>query len=124
MSHIDIKLGNGLWAKISEEDSDIMGLGSWVAHKSKSGSYACFRGTMGGQRIRVWMHTLVMEELIGRPLTKDELVDHINGDKLDNRRSNLRIATRSQNNANKGKRKGTSSKFKGVSWDKKRNKWK
>lgn len=42
-----------------------------------------------------------------------EMVDHINGDKLDNRRANLRIATNSQNQANRRANRGTS-KFKGV----------
>lgn len=42
-----------------------------------------------------------------------EMVDHVNGDKLDNRRANLRIATNAQNQANRRAVRGTS-KFKGV----------
>jgi len=49
--------------------------------------------------------------------------DHINGNKLDNRRANLRIATRSQNNANQRKTRGTS-RYKGVCWFKQKSKWK
>lgn len=49
-------------------------------------------------------------------------VDHINHDTLDNRKSNLRLATRPQNMANQRSRKVTSI-YKGVSWDKERNKW-
>lgn len=49
--------------------------------------------------------------------------DHINGNKLDNRRQNLRVCTRSQNNLNKGKFGNKTSKFKGVGWDKNRNLW-
>lgn len=51
--------------------------------------------------------------------------DHANRDKLDNRRSNLRCATRSQNRANSKKREkeGIRSQFKGVSWTKSTSKW-
>lgn len=51
-------------------------------------------------------------------------VDHANGDTLDNRRENLRICTRSQNNMNQRKHvKDATSVYKGVAWDKDRNKW-
>jgi hypothetical protein len=55
-----------------------------------------------------------------------ESVDHRNGDGLDNRRNNLRIATQSQNGANRPKDRHTSpvtSQYKGVYWDKSRGKW-
>lgn len=50
-------------------------------------------------------------------------VDHINGIRSDNNLYNLRMATREQNNANSFKQQNTSSKYKGVCWDKNRNKW-
>ena len=53
---------------------------------------------------------------------KDLHTDHINGNPLDNRRINLRTCTNSQNNMNRHKTRG-SSKFKGVHWSKKREKW-
>lgn len=52
----------------------------------------------------------------------DMVVDHINRDKLDNTSSNLRFATGSQNSQNKEKR-GKTSQFRGVSFDKDNNKW-
>ena len=53
------------------------------------------------------------------------VVDHINHNGLDNRKANLRHATRVQNNRNRLiiKRKGASSKYKGVSWRKRKKRW-
>ena len=61
--------------------------------------------------------------MIGRELTKDEYVDHINHCATDNRRSNLRLVTNSQNMMNMRKRPGTTSRYKGVSWHKGHQKW-
>ena len=68
-----------------------------------------------GRRKTVSMH----REILG---AKDhEEVDHINGDRLDNRRSNLRVLGRSANLHNRGAY-GPSG-LKGVSWDKRKKKW-
>lgn len=65
----------------------------------------------------VYMHRLLMQPKEGFH------VDHINGNTLDNRRSNLRVCTAQQNIHNSAGRNKTSE-YKGVSWDKSRNKWK
>lgn len=54
---------------------------------------------------------------------KGYVVDHINGDRTDNRRQNLRIATYSQNGINKILQSNNTSGITGVSWDKERKKW-
>ena len=55
----------------------------------------------------------------------NEVVDHKSGNKLDNRKSNLRVCSIQQNSRNKSKqRSNTSSKYKGICWDKHSRKWK
>ena len=53
----------------------------------------------------------------------DMFIDHINRDRLNNMRSNLRIATPQQNMMNKGKQKNNTTGVIGVSWNKAREKW-
>lgn len=50
-------------------------------------------------------------------------IDHINGDRADNRWSNLRLATQRQNSANQGLRTDNTSGVKGVSWDARKKLW-
>ena len=64
-----------------------------------------------------------MGNILERKLEKNEEVDHINNNGLDNRRCNLRLATRQQQNMNRKKLKGCSSRYKGVYWAKNRKKW-
>ena len=60
--------------------------------------------------------------LMGNPVNL--VVDHKNpSNTLDNRRSNLRVATNQQNGQNKRPQKNTSSRYKGVSWEKHASKW-
>jgi hypothetical protein len=73
-----------------------------------------------GTRIceRIYLHRIIMD------CPDDKEVDHINHDTLDNRKSNLRIVSKSENQQNrKGARIGNKSGVRGVSWDEKNKDW-
>ncbi len=101
-----VELTQGKFAKIDIEDIGRVKLSCW--HYSKVG-YPCSN--------RVTLHRMIMNPPVGM------VVDHINGDKLDNRRINLRICTRTNNNQNSGCIKIKTSKYKGVCWSKGKQKW-
>ncbi len=65
----------------------------------------------------IFMHRQIMNAQPGQE------IDHINHDGLDNRKRNLRFCTHAQNMQNRRKVPNTSSKYKGVTWDKKKGKW-
>lgn len=105
-----IKLTKGKYALV--DDFNFEWLNQWKWQLSTSG-YAIRKE---GKKI-IRMHRLVN-------FTPSWLfTDHINQNKLDNRRGNLRIVTKSQNGFNRGKPKSNSSGIKGVYWDKFTNKW-
>lgn len=102
-----IRLTRGLVAICDASDAHAVNGLSWQSQVSKGGTYAKTNITMAdGKRIVVMMHTL---------LTGYEFTDHIDGDGLNNRRSNLRAATRSENNRNSRMQKNNRSGRKGVS---------
>jgi hypothetical protein len=70
-----------------------------------------------GKRTTVLLHREIMKAESGCHL------DHLNQNKLDNRKSNLRFCSPSQNNMNKGLQKNNQSKYRGVSWDNEAAKW-
>jgi hypothetical protein len=71
-----------------------------------------------------YIHREILERIIGRPLTKSDMCDHINQNPLDNRRCNIRLADRYENARNYSKCRPTkSSQYKGVFWRKSRSRW-
>jgi hypothetical protein len=70
------------------------------------------------------MHGHVIKNILKMEIPKGYVIDHIKGDRLDNRKESLRIVTRYQNACNKKKKKGTLSLYKGVTYDKRYERWK
>lgn len=104
---VEIPLRNGGKARIDARDLDLVSASKWYATGARPWIYA--GGYVKALGRQVPMHRLLMAAQPG------QVVDHINGDTLDNRRSNLRLCTNSQNlhNAVRTRRK-TSSIYKGV----------
>ncbi len=71
----------------------------------------------GGKRVTILMHRLILQPPDGM------VVDHINGNKLDNRRENIRISSQSENCQSRRMAKNNTSGFKGVSWGERSKKW-
>ena len=71
----------------------------------------------------VFIHRIVLERILERPLTKGEYPDHMDNDPLNNRRNNLRLASKSQNQMNHALRKDNTTGYKGVVYHRNANRW-
>ena len=108
------KHANGRVALVDDEDYDLVIQHRWRLRLNPSGNvYAITRTIIEGHRKDPFMHNLITG-IVG--------IDHINGDGLDNQRSNLRPASPKQNLQHKRPQGGVSE-YKGVSWHRGRNKW-
>lgn len=98
------------------DDEDFGYFNQWKWYFSSRG-YVTHSTYNKGKVGIIYMSRLIMN------VKRGEIIDHINGDKLDNRKCNLRFCTPQQNNMNRGIQKNNTSGYKGVSWNKEKNKW-
>ena len=116
----EIKLTQNKVALVDDADFEWLNKFRWSAHKDNNTFYAV-RHTPRDKNYK--QKTIKMHRLILGLLYRDrKLVDHRDGNGLNNQRDNLRICTHSENAQNKISRYGTS-RFKGVCWHKKDKKW-
>ena len=101
---------------LDPESYDLVKEYKWTSWQSSPEKPIYAVGKKSGTKKLVYLHRL----LKGFPAGK--VVDHKNGNGLDNRLKNLRVCYSGQNNMNQKKTRG-SSRFKGVSWSKTRDKW-
>ncbi len=116
-----IPLTQGKYAIVDPEDYKRLSKYKWYASKNSGTFYAarCVWDPVNKKKRTIKMH----REIINPPYPL--VVDHINHNGLDNRKANLRPATKSQNTINKPyiKQKGAHSKYLGVTWQKSIKKW-
>jgi|SRR3990167_74362 len=105
-----IQLTQGKFAIVDDQDYKNLLFCSW----SMSGNGDVQAWINGGM---ISLHRYLMGKKIGFE------IDHVNGNKLDNRRKNLRFCSRHQNSANKNKYSTNTTGFKGVTWEKQINKF-
>lgn len=102
---------------IDDIDADLKDGRNWLCSiNHRNGNYYAYRRDLGKRkdpRVLRYLHRIIIERMIGRKIRSNECVDHKNGDSLDNRRCNLRIASRSQNQSNIRKIRSKTG-FKGV----------
>ncbi len=108
-----LELTQGRVACVDDEEYEQVIRHQW--HFTKQG-YAASWVTTSGRREKVLLHRFIL------PAPANINVDHVNGNRLDCRHSNLRLATRTENARNQRKRISTS-KYKGVAWHERARKW-
>ncbi len=109
-----IALNKGAFTIVDAADYDRLMKYRWrVSEKG----YAMRTQTDKGKASGVTMHRMLLDP------PKGFMPDHINGDRLDNRRCNLRVVNALQNAQNRTKNRRSISKYKGVSWKVENNKW-
>lgn len=109
----EIPLSQGEVAIVDDENFEHLNQFKWFF--SSYGYAVAFLPMVAGKRPpQIYMHRSI--------LPGHAEIDHINGDRIDNRKSNLRPATHAENAMNSQKRLG-SSRYKGVSWCESRGLW-
>jgi hypothetical protein len=110
----EIRLTRGQVALVDDEDFEWLSRRKWSALKRSSGTgfYAVRVEQKSGRQSMVYMHRAILD----LAHLERRIADHADGNTLNNQRRNLRVATWTQNAANKfSKPDGSTSRFKGVS---------
>src|SRR4030095_14079696 len=100
-------------ALVDDEDFERVNQKKWHAVESRGAFYAAHSYYVEGKQHRVFLHRFLLGLEPGDGLQ----CDHCNGDGLDNRRANVRIATQAENNRNRRRFKTNKSGCTGVSWN-------
>jgi hypothetical protein len=113
-----IELTQGKRTMVDDEDYNELSKYKWYARKTGKKYYVLRHFYAGKKQYKhILLHRMIMN-------TPDGMcTDHINGDGLDNRKSNLRICTISENLMNRGSQKNNASGLKGAYYNKRAKNW-
>jgi hypothetical protein len=112
-----IPLSGGMVALVDDSDYESLRGRVWRTSRTDHRLYAVTDSRSRGVRTFAYMHRLIMKA------ESQEVVDHIDGDGLNNQRVNLRCCKQHQNLANSARRSDNTSGYKGVSWSAPMAKW-
>jgi hypothetical protein len=118
-----IALSGGMEALVDDEDYERLAQYRWYASRSNTKWYACRYEGSGRYRCRKGVHRPNRRIYMHRDLLDAPLVDHRDGNSLNNQRDNLRAGDKQKNAWNGVGQPGSSSRFKGVFWDGQYKKW-
>lgn len=116
----EIQLTKGYTALVDLADADLDAF-DWQCFETPNSDLVYARNSKGRQT--TLLHRAVLERILNRKLSRQEHVDHIDRNGLNCRRSNLRLATRSENMQNRKLASNNKSGYRGVSYDKVKQKW-
>lgn len=114
-----LRLTNGKYTLVDDAQYGELSQYTWMLNNSGYAYRKDYLGKIEGKYR--YKTVLIHRHIMGA--TSGKQIDHINGNRLDNRRSNLRFCSQKDNMANSRKPSTNTSGYKGVSWDKQRNKW-
>lgn len=114
-----VPLTKGKFAVVDDADYELVSRYKWTANQAGRRWYArTYAPGIDGRQRYTFMHRLIL----GFPM--GAVSDHINGNSLDNRRSNLRVCSYAENSrAFRQPKAHKTSAFRGVSWEEKRQRW-
>lgn len=122
MAYKIINLTRGYKAYVDEEDYAEINQHKWHAKNDYRCVYAQRNATVNEKKHGCPSVILMHRQITGFP--KDKVIDHKNHNGLDNRKQNLRVCTFKQNSINQRLQENKSINYKGVCWDKSKNKFK
>ena len=117
----EVELSQGMVALVDPDDYEYLISFSWCAANNRNDRFVAMRTDRNGEKQRsILMHRAIIGE---ENISKGEVIDHVNGNPLDNRRENLRICKRGLNMKNCKKYKNNKTGFIGVFYYKRLGKW-